>query len=53
MIDLIRERKAKLKEVNMAPTSRWYYHFPNNAYAYGPTTDRYGSEREVRKLIKK
>ena len=32
---------------------RWYYFFPGNVYAYGPTTDYYGSEREVRAMIKR
>ena len=32
--------------------SRWYYFFPGNVYAYGPTTEAYASEREVRALIR-
>jgi hypothetical protein len=35
-----------------ATTTRWYYFFPGNVYAYGPTTEAYASEREVRALIR-
>ena len=33
--------------------SRWYYHLPNNVYAYGPTTGRYKSEKDVREMVRK
>jgi len=32
---------------------RWYYHFPGEVYAYGPTTYRYATEREARKAIRR
>lgn len=31
--------------------SRWNFFLPGNVYAYGPTTLRYASEREVREMI--
>ena len=37
-----RRRKAK----------RWYYHFPGNPYAYGPTTECYSSETAVREMVR-
>lgn len=33
--------------------SRWYYHFPGEVYAYGPTTNRYPTERQAREGIKR
>ena len=33
--------------------TRWYYHLPNNPYAYGPTTERYTTEAEVREMVRK
>ncbi|MBU2009586.1 MAG: hypothetical protein KJ624_07120 [Chloroflexi bacterium] len=32
--------------------SRWYYFFPGNVYAYGPTTGSYSSERAVREMVR-
>ena len=32
--------------------SRWYYFFPGNVYAYGPTTERFSSERQVREMVR-
>lgn len=31
---------------------RWWYHFPGQVYAYGPTTNRYRTEREVREMLR-
>jgi hypothetical protein len=33
-------------------SSRWYFFFPGNVYAYGPTTQRFTTERAVRKHIR-
>lgn len=35
----------------MRKKSKWYYHFPGNPYAYGPTTDRYYAS-EIRALLR-
>jgi len=32
--------------------SRWYYRFPGNFYAYGPTTLRFRTERAVREHLR-
>jgi hypothetical protein len=36
----------------MIKFSRWYYFFPGNVYAYGPTTGTFSNERAVREHIK-
>lgn len=36
----------------MNKASRWYYHFPGNVYAYGPTTKRFTNERDVRGYLR-
>lgn len=33
--------------------SRWYYRFPGNFYAFGPTPREFASEREARAYIKR
>ena len=32
--------------------SRWFYRFPSNFYAYGPTTRRFATEREARAHVR-
>lgn len=32
--------------------SRWYYRYPGNFYALGPTLGRYGSQKEVREMVR-
>jgi len=33
--------------------SRWFYRFPGNFYALGPTTAQFANEREARKYIRR
>jgi hypothetical protein len=31
---------------------RWYFRWPGEFYAWGPTEEEYGSEREVRAMLR-
>jgi hypothetical protein len=37
----------------MFKSTRWYYKFPGNAYAYGPTTQTFANQKKAREHIRK
>jgi hypothetical protein len=37
----------------MSKLSRWYYRFPGNPYAYGPTINNFTTENQARESIRR
>jgi len=37
----------------MNKMNRWYYFFPGNVYAYGPTVQTFSNEKKAREHIRK